>query len=344
MKLSPGKLWGQRRLADANGSWAMLAIDQRTPLFVPIAEKRGTKEPPVEDIVEVKRLITKHLAPKASAILLDPLYAYTQGINEIPPQTGLVLSYEHSITENTPQGRKSFPIPNWSVGKTRRIGGDAVKVLVWYRADAAPEIRAHQEAFVLAAAEACRANDIVMLLEVLIYPLPGEDPASIAPRREQLVLDSIKPFTDPKYAIDIFKVEPPGVIHNVPDPNGKEAAALQKSYDKMAAMLPRPWVMLSAGAESDDFERTMHYAYRSGAAGYLAGRAVWSQAFSHFPDYKTMEKGLINDSVGVLDRLNALTAKKGNPWHKHAAFGGKIPQPDVDAKFPAGYEDFKAAG
>jgi tagatose 1,6-diphosphate aldolase len=151
------------------------------------------------------------------------------------------------------------------------------------------------------------------------------------------VLDSIRPFCDPKYGVDIFKVEPPGAIHKVPDPDGKEAAALQKSYDKMAAMLPRPWVMLSAGASSEDFERSMHYAFRAGAAGYLAGRAVWSQAFSHFPDFKAIEKGLSTDSLKVLDRLNALTDAKGNPWYKHAAFGGKMPEPDVQEAFPAGY-------
>jgi tagatose 1,6-diphosphate aldolase len=69
------------------------------------------------------------------------------------------------------------PIPDWSVAKTRRIGADAVKVLVRYRADAAPDVRAHQEAFVEAAGQACRQHDIVMLLEVLIYPLPGRRPA-----------------------------------------------------------------------------------------------------------------------------------------------------------------------
>ncbi len=212
-----------------------------------------------------------------------------------------------------------------------------MKVLVWYRHDADPAIRAHQEAFVLKACEECVKHDIVMLLEVLIYPLPGEDPASLDPRREELVLESLRPFCDPKYAIDIFKVEPPGAVHNVPDPEGKEAASLQRAYDTMAAMLPRPWVMLSAGASAADFERSMNYAYRAGAAGYLAGRAVWSQAFSHFPDYAAMEKGLAVDSTAVLDRLNALTDRKGSPWFKHAAFGGKLPEPDVTDAFPKGY-------
>jgi tagatose 1,6-diphosphate aldolase len=338
MKISPGKLWGLRRLADGAGHWKMVAIDQRTPLFEPIAQKRGTKEPPFEDVTAVKRLLARHLAPKASAILTDPIYGYLPTVGEIPPNIGLALSYEHSVTENTPQGRKTIPIPDWSVAKSRRIGADAVKVLVWYRADAAPEIRAHQEAFVQAAGDACRRHDTVMLLEVLIYPLAGENAASLEPRREQLVLDSIRPFCDAKYGVDIFKLEPPGPVHQVPDPDGKQAAALQASYDKMAAMLPRPWVMLSAGAAAEDFERSLNYAYRAGAAGYLAGRAIWSQAFGHFPDFDAIERSLASDSVAVLDRLGALTDAKALPWHLHPAFAGTKPVPAPRQQvFPADY-------
>jgi tagatose 1,6-diphosphate aldolase len=338
MKISPGKLWGLRRLADTAGHWKMVAIDQRTPLFEPIAQKRGTKEPPFEDVTAVKRLLARHLAPKASAILTDPIYGYLPTVGEIPASIGLVLSYEHSVTENTPQGRKTVPIPDWSVAKSRRIGGDAVKVLVWYRADAAPEIRAHQEAFVKAAGDACREHDTVMLLEVLIYPLEGESATALEPRRAQLVLDSVRPFCDPKYGVDIFKLEPPGPVHNVPDPAGKDASALQASYDKMAAMVPRPWVMLSAGAGAADFERSLNYAYRAGAAGYLAGRAIWSQAFGHFPDFAAMERSLASDSVAVLDRLNALTDAKARPWYAHASFGGSTPVPaSREQVFPADY-------
>ena len=42
-KLSPGKLWGMRRLADAAGRWKMVALDQRTPLFGPDGD--GGSEP-----------------------------------------------------------------------------------------------------------------------------------------------------------------------------------------------------------------------------------------------------------------------------------------------------------
>lgn len=337
MRISPGKLWGMRRLADAAGRWKMVALDQRTPLFGPIAAKRGVAVPPFEDVARVKQLLARHLSARASALLLDPFYAYARALPEVPAQKGLILSYEHSVTEDTPLGRKSRPIPHWSAGAIRRIGGDAVKVLVWYRADAAPEIRAHQEAFVRTAGEACRREDITCLLEVLIYPLPGEDPTAMEAQRETLVLDSIRPFTDPAYGIDIFKLEPPGPIHGVPDPDGPGAAALQAGYDRMAAMLPRPWVMLSAGAGAADFARSLRFAYRAGAAGYLAGRAIWSEAFARFPDFAAMEQALATDSQRILDELNGLTDTQAARWDAHPGFGGGVEADVTEQVFPQGY-------
>ena len=87
---------------------------------------------------------------------------------------------------------------------------------------------------------------------------------------------------------------------------------------------------------AEDFERSVSYAYRAGSASYLAGRAVWWQAFSHFPDFVGLEHGLATDSTRVLDRLNTLTDAKSTPWLQHAAFGG-LPEPDMQDAFPRGY-------
>ena len=76
VKISAGKLWGMRRLADAAGRWKMVAIDQRTPLMLPIAQKRGTAEAAYEDIAAVKTAVTRHLSPHASAMLVDPNFGY----------------------------------------------------------------------------------------------------------------------------------------------------------------------------------------------------------------------------------------------------------------------------
>jgi tagatose 1,6-diphosphate aldolase len=319
------------------GFWKMVAIDQRTPVFGPIAEKRGVPTPPFEDVAHVKSILAKHLAPRSTAILIDPIYGYENSIDYISARKGLMIAYEHSESDSSAGGRKSQIIPNWGMTKIRRIGADAVKVLAWYRADAPEEVCAHQQAFVEQAGRLCAEHDLAMLLEVLVYPLPGESPEAFAAKREQLVLDSVKPFLDPKYGVDIYKLEPPGAVRGIPDPDGPEASKLQAAYDRMVDGLPRPWVLLSAGAGGEDFKRSLRYASRAGASGYLAGRAFWWDAFLKFPDFDAMEKYLETEGGPYMDETNALTEKFATPWTKHSAFESvskdRQPAPDFPQRY-----------
>lgn len=324
MKISAGKLLGMRRLADDTGVWRMLALDQRTPMVGPIAQKRGTKEAPYEDVVKCKEVLSKHLAGKSSAILLDTVFAYPDCLPNIPPDVGLMMSLEHTVTEATPGGRKTRSIPDLSVAKIKRMGCDAVKVLAWYRADASPEVKAHQQAYVRACGQACADHDIVFLLELLIYPLPDEDPAVYAANRTKNVLAAVKDFVDPSYQVDIYKLETPISTADVPDPDGPNGAATQKIFDEMGGMLPRPWVLLSAGASPADFENTLKYAFRAGASGYLAGRSIWGNAFAQFPDWDAMAAAAIKDSVPYMEQLNTLAARYAMPWPKHASWKNGI--------------------
>jgi tagatose 1,6-diphosphate aldolase len=322
MKLSPGKLWGLRRLADANGLFKMVAIDQRTPLFGPVAKARGVAEAPYDDIARCKEIFARHLAPAASAILIDPNYGYSAAMPHVPPGCGLILSLEHHVVEDTPGGKKSGQIPDWSAGKIRRIGADAAKVLVWQRHDASPEAKVHQAAFVEACGRGCKEADLVHLLEILIYPLPGEDAAPTPEERAERVNKSVEDYLDPRFGVDLYKIEPPIPLHDVPDPDGPRAGAAQAVYDSLAKKLPRPWVLLSAGAGPEDFARQLVYAYRAGASGYLCGRAIWLDAFRHFPDFAALERSVANESVPYIERINTLTHKLATPWHRHCAWGG----------------------
>ena len=305
-EISPGKLWGMRRLADAGGRWKMVAIDQRTPLMAPIAARRGTAEAPYEDLAAVKAAITRALAPRASAMLLDPNYAYPRCVGEMPATTGLVLALEHHVTQEDALGRRSAEIPHWSVAKIRRIGGDAVKLLVWYRPDGDAAVRAHQQAFVRRIGRECREHDIVLLLELLVYSLAGDAPGQLEAQRTQLVLDSMRDFAAADYGVDIYKLEPPARLREVPDPAaaGGETAAVQAAYDRLGAMTTRPWVLLSAAAGPEDFRRSLTYACRAGASGYLCGRAIWQGAFEHFPDMAAMQRALQAKAVPYVEQLN----------------------------------------
>ena len=326
-----------RRLADAAGRWKMIAIDQRTPLMAPIARIRGTAEAPYEDVAAVKVAVTQQLSPLSTAMLLDPNWAYPRCADAMSPRTGLILSLEHHVTQDSDQGRRSDVIPHWSVAQIRRIGGDAVKLLVWYRPDAHPDVLAHQQAFVRRIGAECRAHDIVLLLELLVYPLPGEAPGYVDAHRTQLVLDSMRDFASADYGVDIYKLEPPAMLREVPDPDGPQAAAVQRAYDTLGALTTRPWVLLSAAAGPADFQRSLTYAYRAGASGYLCGRAIWQNAFEKFPDRPAMERELATSSSTFVHGINALTDRLATPWMRHPAWQGGVQMAGDGPSFTAQY-------
>jgi tagatose 1,6-diphosphate aldolase len=256
-------------------------------------------------------------------MLLDPNFAYPRCAGAMSPRVGLVLALEHHVSDESPAGRRSRSIPEWSVAKIRRIGGDAVKLLVWYRPDAAPEVREHQQAYVRDIGRQCREHDIVLLLELLIYPLQGDAPGWLDANRGALVQRSLADFADPGFGVDIYKLEPPAALRAVPDPDGPEAGAVQRAYDELGRLAPRPWVLLSAAAGPDDFERSLTYALRAGASGYLCGRAIWQSAFESFPDLAAMNNALAGKAARYVQRINALTDRLALPWTRHAAWQGE---------------------
>ena len=336
MKISPGKLWGLRRLADDNGRFKMLAMDQTGPIVTPIKEKRGLDHAPQADVASVKASLARQLARHASAVLLDPPFGYAAAINDIPARTGLVIGSEWAVWEVTETGRKSRNVPGWDAGVIRRIGGDAVKVNLWFRSDVSADVRAHQIAYLDGVKRACAANDIAFVLEFLVYPFPGESAEAFGDRRVALVLEALadSDVMDPD-GVDLYKLEPPVAVHDVPDPDGPLGATVQATFDRLARGIKRPWVLLSGGASPADFMRLLTYAYRSGANGYLAGRAIWADAFSHFPDMAAMDEMLAQSDV--MARLNAMTDRLATPWDKQACWADGVEMSPGGREFVAAY-------
>jgi tagatose 1,6-diphosphate aldolase len=326
MQLSPGKLWGIRRLADDAGLFRMTALDQRPPIMGLIKQRKGLEEAPDAEVAAVKAVIAETLAPASSALLVDPLWAYPGCIGHVSPRQGLILTLEDHRFEDGPGGRRSASIPEWSVEKIRRIGGDAVKVLAWYRPDAAPEVIAHQQAYVRSVGEACRRFDLPFVFELLVYPFRDatHDYVEDSTKRPEMVIQSVEAFADPAYGVDIFKLESPLPAAQVPAPGAAGSTEVQRWFDRLGEAAGRPWVMLSAGASAAAFERVLHYAFKAGASGFLAGRAIWWDAFQHYPDLAAIRTGLARDGRAYLERLGALAAAGAVPWTRHPRFADGI--------------------
>ncbi len=324
--LTPGKLWGMRRLADAGGRFKMTAVDQRPPIKAPIAAHYGLDEAPYDDVAGFKALLIETLQAESSAMLLDPHYAVPRGLRFLSPQKGLVVTLEDSVFRETGQGRVSQEIDNWSVGKIKRMGADAVKVLAWYRPDAGAAVCAQQRDFTKRIGEACQRFDIPFVFELLVYPLVADahqtrDYVELKGKKADDVLKSVEMFAAPDCGVDLFKLESPVNADDVPGADGDGAAAVQALFDEMGRLAGRPWVMLSAGAGNEAFRRILTHAFRAGASGYLAGRAIWLEAFSHFPDWPRMRAALETDAAAYMRTLNSLTDAEAMPWDVHPAYG-----------------------
>jgi tagatose 1,6-diphosphate aldolase len=333
-----GKNRGLARLADTDGHFRMVALDQRPPLFDAIAQAKGITRDKVEyaDVTAAKRLLVEALAPHCSSMLFDPNFAVPAAIDLLPARCGLILTLEEHRTEETPGGRKSRAIANWSVEKIRAIGGDAVKVLAWYRPDADAAVNEHQKKFVREIGAECARHDIPYVLELLVYPFLGSanhtaDYVESPGKLPSLVIESVREFAKPEYAVDLLKLESPLAANSLPARDGGAAArAAQREFDAIGETCRQrriPWVLLSGGAAPDKFERVLDYAYAAGAGGFLAGRTIWLDAVrSHFPDQKAVADSLRKDGVAVLESLSDLTTAKAKAWTAHYPGFGNIKQ------------------
>jgi tagatose 1,6-diphosphate aldolase len=342
--MEAGKLWGMRRLADPAGRFKMLAVDQRPPIKNLIAERRGVGAASYQDVCDFKALLVEELAPSASAALLDPHFAYPAAAQYVAPSQGLLLTLEDSVFEDLPSGRLSAEIDNWSVEKIKRAGGDAVKVLAWYRPDAGPEILDHQHEFVRSIGEACRRFDIPYVFELLVYPFVGAeghttDYVEDTAKRADDVVASVEAFADPAYGIDLFKLESPFPAGSVPD-RADDDGTVQAAFDALGRAADRPWVMLSAGATQTAFRGILEYAYAAGASGYLAGRAIWWDACQAFPDFEAMRRQLRSGSVPYMEELNRMTDELATPWTEKAGVLGDPTLSGAGPDFRAGYSGF----
>jgi tagatose 1,6-diphosphate aldolase len=346
MILSAGKYWGMKRMADASGRFRMTAVDQRPPIKNLIRERRGTKEAPWEDVAGFKELLIRELQGESSAMLLDPHFAYPRGVTMLNAAIGMILTLEDSIFQETPGGRLSAEIDDWSVEKIKRAGGDAVKVLTWYRPDADPGVCSKQQDFTARIGDACARYDIPFVFELLVYPLAHDaeqtrEYVAMKTKRPELVLESVAAFAAPRFGVDLFKLESPVAAEDVPLPGAEGSAEVQRWFDELGRAAGRPWVMLSAGAGMEEFRRVLSYAYRAGASGYLAGRAIWLKAFREFPDWGAIRSGLQGEAVDYMRGLNALTDAGAQPWHRHPCYGdaGARVLP-ADAGFRQAYPGF----
>ena len=203
-QLSAGKWRRLRSLADGEGRFKMMAIDQRGSLSDAIAKttNRSAEQVSGEELAKAKEVITRVLAPYATAVLTDPIYGHPHSFRSMPQGIGLLLAHEETGYERSgPAGkeRKTNLIEGWSVEKAQHAGADAVKLLLYYHPDTSEEVRRHQQVLVQRLGEECEQTCMPFLLELLSYALEEASTSTdeFARKKPDLVIRSAREFSAP---------------------------------------------------------------------------------------------------------------------------------------------------
>ena len=336
-QISEGKWRRLRSLADGEGRYKMMAIDQRGSLSDAIAKvtNRSPEQVAGEELAKAKEVITRVLAPYATAVLTDPIYGYPYSFQSIPRGIGLLLAHEETGYERSgPTGkeRKTNLVEGWSVEKAQRAGADAVKLLLYYHPDASEEVRRYQQDLVRRLGEECEQAGMPFLLELVSYALEeaSTNTDEFARRKPDLVIRSAREFSAPKYKVDVLKLEFPADLKRTREFCGgafdgqerqvvyqlSEVREFCRQLNEAAGM---PWVILSAGVGIEEFLIQVALATEAGASGFLCGRAIWKDAVPLYPDVARMEEWLGSQGVYNFLRANAY-AHRAVPWFSHRKF------------------------
>ena len=177
MVLTDGKRLLMEKVSDPKGVISALAFDQRGALKKMMVQHQ-TEEPTVEQIEQLKTIVSEELTKYASSILLDPEFGLPAS-KARHEEAGLLLAYEKTGYDASSTSRLPDCLVEWSAKRLKEEGADAVKFLLYYDVDGDKCVNLQKQAYIERIGSECKAEDIPFFLEILSYDETIADNASI---------------------------------------------------------------------------------------------------------------------------------------------------------------------
>lgn len=305
-QLTVGKVRGLQQIVDPSDIFAMYTMDHRGSMQRMIdsaAPDKGTSNA----LVEYKRDLSECLAPKATAVLLDPVYGAAQAIAScvLPGSVSLLVSLEETGYERDAQGRVTTLLLEWSVEKIQRIGASGEKILLYYRPDLAENAARQREV-------TCRVivqclDRAPFLTKPIAYAVSEaeRDPSTFTAWKSSLVVDSARDLM--LLGVDVLKAEFPADVRYEHD-EGKLRAACEPLDEASVS----PWILLSAGVTYEEIAMQVKITCQAGASGFLGGHAIWEEGM-HMPETRERREWLTAVGRDPMHRLYEIDGKYGQP-------------------------------
>ncbi|XWX04067.1 tagatose 1,6-diphosphate aldolase [Aggregatilineales bacterium SYSU G02658] len=299
--LTPGRWRGLQNTSTFRHVFTILAFDQRGSYAEMLPA--GTD---YAAAAAIKGEVVEALSPFVSAVLLDPDYGLTAS-QRMASGCGLLLSVEKSGYSGDSTYRKTEFDPAWNVAKIKRVGAQAVKLMVYYHPHSGALAEELEQMTAGLIAE-CHRYDLPIYLEPMSYSLDKavkKESAEFAATRQQVVVETARRLS--ALQPDVLKLEFPLEVKHDHDRDRWRAACAAVS--EVASV---PWVLLSAGVDFETFAEQTLIACQQGASGYLAGRAIWKECVVMPPAERAAF--LTTTARERVERLNAIAAQHARPW------------------------------
>lgn len=323
--LTPGKIRGLAATSSGNGIFKVLALDHRDSMRV-IIDPDNPDAVDAADLTAVKLDLLRELADEATAVMLDPEYSAAQAIvaQALPGTVGFLAAVEAQGYLGDPTARATSLLEDWGVEKAKRLGANAIKLLVLYRPDAGT-VTEGQDRLIEQVINDCALHDIPLFLEPLAYAIePGmaTNSPEFARQRRSIIIDTVRRLG--ALGPDILKVQFP-----VDTQHEANRTIWREACQELDETSPVPWALLSAGDPYELFREQVGIACETGASGFLAGRALWGEYVAAPAEERPR---LMDEQVRPrFQELSAIACQTGRDWAERCRF------PQVDERWYSTY-------
>lgn len=289
-----------------------VAVDAGSGLAAAIAKARGPAGWS-DDLRDFKQTVLEVLGREASTVLLDADYG-PKLLQSYPAGCAPMIALEADVYHISGEDRITRLPDNLRAADFPAMGVRLLKFFMYFAPDDPADLNRRKMDIVEAVGRDCAAAGVDFLFEPLVYAR-GIDPGTpeFAAIKPDLVCRTVATFADPRFNAAVLKIEVPVDLAHVEGfgaPARSRAEALECFRQVARAAGDVPFVFLSAGVPFDRFEASLVMADEAscGHAGFMCGRAIWSDAVGVFGQGgpAAMRDWLSDIGLSRLRRLKAL--------------------------------------